>query len=413
MNPQPPPVAARPPAGPRSLGPPPPSAHGEGSPRPQESPAARAAGLPYLPPPPPPDDVPALFRWSLAVLKASAGRDRAAIRRHQGGLGGSESLGTVAVAMGTDLAMFAAKATAAALTGSAALFAESLHSLADTGNQLLLLTGLHRARRRPDARHPFGYGAELFYWSLLAALGIFVVGGVLSVWEGVQHLLHPGAVQAGVLGFAVLGLGCLLDGTSWLGSVRQLRREAAARGVPFRQHLRSTTDTAVTAVYYEDSAALAGNAIALAGLGARQLTGSAAPDAAAGIVIGILLAAIGLRLAARNRALLTNHSESPAVLDRIRGLLTAEPGVAAVGQIASVYLGPHQLLLTAEIQPLDTMSGMALRQLLAELRERIAQAIPRVAVVSLMPVVAAEPAPEPTPWDRDYWLRRFPDHEQA
>jgi cation diffusion facilitator family transporter len=382
----------------------------ERGPRRQEPPAA---GLPYLPPPPPPDNVRAFLGWSLAVLKASTGRDRAAIRRHQAGPGGGESLGTVAVAMGADLAMFAAKAAAAALTGSAALFAETLHSLADTGNQLLLLTGLRRARRRPDARHPFGYGAELFYWSLLAALGIFAVGGVLAVWDGVQRLLHPGEVQAGVLGFAVLGLGCLLDGTSWLTSVRQLRREAAARGVPFRQHLRSTTDTAVTAVYYEDSAALLGNAIALAGLGARQLTGSAAPDAAAGIVIGVLLAAIGLRLAARNRVLLTNRSESPAVLDRIRGLLAADPGVAAVGQVASVYVGPHQLLLTAEIQPVDAISGLRLRQLLAELRERIAQAIPRVAAVSLMPVVAVEPPPDPTPWDRDYWLRRFPDHEQA
>ena len=379
----------------------------------QQSPPLRAPDPPHLPPPPPPDNVLALLHWSLAVLKASTGRDRAAARRHQGGSGGGESLGTVAIAMGADLAMFAAKAAAAALTGSAALFAETLHSLADTGNQLLLLTGLHRARRRPDARHPFGYGAEVFYWSLLAALGLFVVGGVLSAWEGVQRLLHPSEVQAGMLGFAVLGLGCLLDGTSWLGSARQLRREAAARGVPFRQHLRSTTDTAVTAVYYEDSAALLGYAIALAGLGARQLTGSAAPDAAAGIVIGVLLAVIGLRLAERNRALLTNRSESPAALDRIRGLLAADPGVAAVGQVASVYVGPHQLLLTAEIQPLDTISGIRLRQLLAELRERITQAIPRATAISLMPVLAVEQPPEPTPWDRDYWLRRFPDHEQA
>ena len=210
---------------------------------PQQSPAARAADLPYLPPPPPPENVRALLRWSLAVLKASTGRDRAVVRRHQAGPGGGESLGTVAVAIGADLAMFAAKAAAAALTGSAALFAETLHSLADTGNQLLLLTGLRRARRRPDARHPFGYGAELFYWSLLAALGLFAVGGVLSAWEGAQRLLHPSGVQAGPLGFAVLGLGCLLDGTSWLTSVHQLRREARARGVPFRQHLRTTTDT--------------------------------------------------------------------------------------------------------------------------------------------------------------------------
>jgi hypothetical protein len=103
------------------------------------------------------------------MLKASTGRDRAAIRRHHGGPGGGESPGTIAIAMGADLAMLATKAAAAALTGSAALFAETLHSLADTGNQLLLLTGLRRAGRRPDARHPFGYGAELFYWSRSAS----------------------------------------------------------------------------------------------------------------------------------------------------------------------------------------------------------------------------------------------------
>jgi cation diffusion facilitator family transporter len=322
-------------------------------------------------------------------------------------------LSTIAIAIGTDLAMLTATATAAALTGSAALFAEMLHSLADTGNQLLLLTGLRRARRRPDARHPFGYGAELFYWSMLAALGLFAVGGVLSAWDGAQHLLHPSDVQAGLMGFAVLGLGCLLDGTSWLTSARQLQREARARGVPFRQHIRSTTDTAVTSVYYQDSASLAGYVIALAGIGAGQITGSAAPDAAAGIAIGVLLATIGLRLARRNRALLTNRSESPIVLDRIRNLLAREPDVAEVGQIATMYIGPHQLLLTAEIQPVDAISGLRLRQLLAELRDRLAQAIPRAAVVSLMPVVRVERPPEPTPWDRDYWLLRFPDHEQA
>jgi cation diffusion facilitator family transporter len=367
-----------------------------------------------LPPPPPPSgSAGAWWRWTITTWKAGAGRDRAAIRRHHASGGGSESVGTVAIAIGTDLAMSVAKAVAAALTGSAALYAETLHSLADTGNQLLLLKGLRGTRRQPDVSHPFGYGAELFYWSLLAALSIFAIGGALSIWEGIQRLLHPGEVQAGLLGFAVLGLGFLLDGTSWLTSVRQLRREAAARGVPFRRHLRSTTDTAVTAVFYEDTAALLGNAIALAGLGLHQLLGSPAPDAAAGILIGLLLASIGLRLAARNRALLTNRSESPVVLDRIRDLLAADHEVAAVGKVASIYLGPHQLLVTAEIQPLDAISGLRLRQLLAELRGRVTEAIPRAAQVFLTPAVAVEPPPEPTPWDPDYWLRRFPDHEQA
>ena len=353
------------------------------------------------------------MRCGSASAAAATGPNRVAIRRHHAPTGGTESLGTVAIAISTDLAMSVAKAVAAALTGSAGLFAETLHSLADTGNQLLLLKGLRGSRRRPDTSHPFGYGAELFYWSLLAALSIFVVGGVLSIWEGIQRLLHPSGIQAGLVGVAVLGLGCLLDGTSWLASVRQLRREATARGVRFRQHLRSTTDTAVTAVFYEDAAALLGNAIALTGLGLHQLLGSPTPDAVAGIVIGLLLAVIGLRLAARNRALLTNRSESPVVLDRIRDLLVADPEVAAVGPVASVYLGPHQLLVTAEIQPLDAISGLRLRQLLGELRGRVTAVIPRAAHVFLTPVVTVEQSPEPTPWDRDYWLRRFPDHEQA
>jgi divalent metal cation (Fe/Co/Zn/Cd) transporter len=217
----------------------------------------------------------------------------------------------------------------------------------------------------------------------------------------------------GLLGFAVLGLGFLLDGTSWLTSVRQLQREARGRGVPVHQRIRTTTDTAVTAVYYEDSAALLGNAIALAGLSMHQLFGSPVPDAAAGIAIGVLLAAIGLRLAARNRDLLTNRSESSAVLNSIRDLLAADPDVVAVGQVASVYVGPHQLLVTAEIQPLDALSGVRLRQLLAELRRRVIEAVPRVAVVLLTPAVAIGQQPEPTPWDRDYWLQRLPDHEQT
>jgi hypothetical protein len=101
------------------------------------------------------------------------------------------------------------------------------------------------------------------------------------------------------------------------------------------------------------------------------------------------------------------------VLDRIRDLLAADPEVVQVGQVATVYLGPHQLLVTAEVQPLDAISGLRLRQLLAELRGRVTAALPRAALVLLTPVVAVEQPPEPTPWDPDYWLRRFPDHEQA
>ena len=119
---------------------------------PQESPPTRTPDLPSLPPPPPPSDSAlAWWRWTITMWKAGTGRNRAAIRRHQASTGGTESMGTVAIAISTDLAMSVAKAVAAALTGSAALFAETLRSLADTGNQLLLLK---RSAGQPPATPP-------------------------------------------------------------------------------------------------------------------------------------------------------------------------------------------------------------------------------------------------------------------
>jgi divalent metal cation (Fe/Co/Zn/Cd) transporter len=211
----------------------------------------------------------------------------------------------------------------------------------------------------------------------------------------------------------VLGLGLVLDGVSWLTSVRQLRREARSRDIPFRLHLGSTTDTAVTAVFYEDAAALLGNVIAITGLVLQARLGSPAPDAAAGIAIGILLAAVGLRLAARNRALLTNRSDSVIVLDRIRDLLGAHPDIAGVGAVATAYLGPHHLLVTAEVQPVDALSGRRVSEVIAELRVEVTEAVPRAQTVLVSPVLAIPDQPELTPWDRDYWLRRTPDPEQA
>ena len=367
---------------------------------------------PDLPSPPPSQDVLAFQRWVLRFWRRSKGAGAPAGPRCASGDSGGKSVATVAVALGTDFAMLAAKAAAALITGSVALLAETLHSLADTSNQLLLMKGLRRAQAKPDLRHPFGYGSEVFYWSLLAALGIFLFGGMLSIWEGIHRLLNLGELKASFLGFGVLALGCLLDGTSWIASVRQLRREATVRGVSFRWHVRSTTDTAVVAVYFEDSAALLGNLIAAAGLAIHAATGSGVPDAVAGIAIGLLLSVVGWRLARRSRDLLTNRSDSPTVLDRIRDLLGSSPEIAAVGTVACIYTGPHRLLVVAEVQARDGTDGPGLAQTLAGLRARIVQTIPRAAAVFLMPVPAVEAQPDPTPWDRDYWLRLFPDHEQ-
>src|SRR4051794_9820741 len=140
-----------------------------------------------------------------------------------------ESLGSVLAALAANTAIAIAKGTAAALTGSPALFAETLHTLADTGNEVLLYTAIRRSRRPPDPSHPFGYGPERYYWALLAAIGMFVVGGAASIWDGVRALIHPTELEAFWAGVAVLVIALALDGASRLVALRELRGQAARR----------------------------------------------------------------------------------------------------------------------------------------------------------------------------------------
>ena len=168
-----------------------------------------------------------------------------------------QSAGSVFTALAANTTIAIAKGTAAALTGSPALFAETLHTIADAGNEVLLVIALRRSRRGPDETHPFGYGPERYYWALLAAVGMFVIGGALSVWEGVRSLFDPLPLEAFWAGVIVLVIALVLDSVSRIVALRQLRREASQRGVSVRELLRESPDPTVVTVYLEDESAKA------------------------------------------------------------------------------------------------------------------------------------------------------------
>ncbi len=136
------------------------------------------------------------------------------------------------VAGAANLAIAVAKLVGGLLSGSAALLAEAAHSVADTINQVLLLTSLKRSRKPADDRHPFGYGMERYFWSLLAAVGIFVLGAGYSVYEGIHQILRPERLEAVAVAYAVLGIAFIAEGVSWLRALRQSKGEAASRGSP-------------------------------------------------------------------------------------------------------------------------------------------------------------------------------------
>ena len=241
-----------------------------------------------------------------------------------------ESLTSVLVALAANTAIAIAKGAAAALTGSPALLAETLHTVADAGNEVFLYVAIRRSRRPADASHPFGYGPERYFWALLAAIGIFIVGGAVSIWDGIRALLNPPELEAFWVGVVVLVVALVLDGISRVVALRQLRVQAARREVSLRELLRESPDPTVVTVYFEDTVDVLGAVLALVALVLHQVTGSAVPDALASIVIGGLLCYLATRLTRRNRELLTNQSVPERYVERMRDRLESQPEIDAV-----------------------------------------------------------------------------------
>jgi cation diffusion facilitator family transporter len=209
------------------------------------------------------------------------------------------------------------KLVAGIMVGSSAMLAEAAHSAADTLNQGFLLTSVHRGERPADARHPFGYGQERYFWSLLAAFGIFIAGAGFSVFEGVLALRH-GHGENPLLAYVVLGVSGVAEGTSLIRVLFQLRSEARRGDMEVLDRVRSSPDTTVKAALFEDTAAMAGLALAALGLALRQVTGSPAWDGAASISIGVLLVAVAFKLGLDNKDYLIGRAAAPQDLAVIR-----------------------------------------------------------------------------------------------
>jgi cation diffusion facilitator family transporter len=236
--------------------------------------------------------------------------------------GVSASARTVWVAFGANVLVAVAKSIAAVVTGSASLLAEAAHSWADTGNEVFLFIANRRSSRPPDRAHHLGYGREAYVWALLAALGLFVAGAAVSVVHGIQELITPEPATDFVVGYVVLAFSFVLEGISFLRSVRQARPVAELFDRDVIEEVMATSDPTLRAVFFEDSAALVGLVIAAVALAAHQATGSSTPDAVGSILVGVLLAVVAVVLINRNRQFLVGEEADPRIrAAAIRALL--------------------------------------------------------------------------------------------
>jgi cation diffusion facilitator family transporter len=292
---------------------------------------------------------------------------------------------TVLTAGAANVVVAVLKLAAGLIAGSSAMLAESAHSLADTLNQGLLLTSLRLGERPGDPQHPFGYGQDRYFWSLLSAFGIFIAGAGFSVFEGILALRRSGGEGSPLLAYLVLAASFLAEGISLIRAFTQTRAQARNRKTGLFQHVSDSPDTTVKAALFEDSAAIAGLLLALAGLVLRQLTGSSVWDGSASIAIGVLLVLVALRLGRDSRELLIGRAADEEQLRAIRAEIEGTEGVDALVELLTMHLGPDRLIIGARVDLSDDISAQQAEALADRIDSGLAEKLPVVPHVFLDP----------------------------
>jgi len=279
-------------------------------------------------------------------------------------------------AIGANLAIAATKFAVAGVTGSSAMLSEGIHSAVDTCNGVLLLVGTWRSELPASDEHPFGHGKELYFWSLIVAVLIFGVGGGVSFYEGVLHVREPTPLTDPFWNYVVLGAAALFEGISFAIALRQFRREA--RGRPLWQALRGSKDPTTVTVLAEDSAALAGLAIAAVGVYASHVLDRPEVDGMASIAIGLLLAGVAVLLVRESRSLLVGEGIRPETARRVRELALAHPEIERAGRPLSMYIGRDAALLALDVHFRDGTPAEAVAAATASLEAQVRGEFPTI-----------------------------------
>ncbi|MCL2818386.1 MAG: cation diffusion facilitator family transporter [Actinomycetia bacterium] len=262
--------------------------------------------------------------------------------------GHGESTASTIAAIVANIAIGVIKFIAAAMTGSAAMFSEGIHSIVDSGNGFLVLLGMRQAKKPADISHPFGYGRELYFWILVVAVSIFAVGGGVSVYEGIHNIRFPEPLMDPKAAYIVLALSLLIEGASFGVGIKQFREaKGKLRTLDF---IKRSKDPSLYAILLEDSAAMLGLLIALAGVYFGHLLDIPQLDGAASVLIGLLLMSVAFFLLRETKALLIGEGLEKDDLLRMRALIAKTPGVHDVGIVRSQFFGPQDLLINADVQ---------------------------------------------------------------
>ena len=282
----------------------------------------------------------------------------------------------ILIALAGNFAIAVTKFVAAALTGASAMFAEGVHSVVDTGNQALLLLGTRRSRRPADARHPFGYGKELYFWSFVVAILLFSIGAGVSFWEGMHKLRDPHPVENPLVAFAVLLIAMVFEGYAFRAALREANARRGTRGL--FSWVRDSKDSALFTILFEDTGALLGLAVAFGMLLFSVLLDMPELDAWASIVIGGLLAIAAVILAVETKSLLVGEAADPEVGARLKRIADEDPRILRVNEALTLHFGPEDVLATLSLDFRDGIDSSEVEAAVSDLEARIKRERPEI-----------------------------------
>jgi len=288
----------------------------------------------------------------------------------------TESRTLVILALIANAVIAVVKFIAAGISGSSAMLAEGFHSVADTGNQLFLLRGAAVSRYGADAKHPFGRGKELYFWSFMVAVFLFVGGAVVAFVEGLERVRHPVEDAGGlVFSLVVLAFAAAFEGFVALRpALKQFNEIRTGRSI--RATVRDGRDPALLVVVFEDTAAMVGIAVAASGLLLAHFTGWSQWDGIASIVLAFLLAGVAWILAFEMKALLVGEAATRGQRSLIRAVTLSVPQVKSIGRLLTMQLSPREILVNMDVDLVDGLSDVEVEAAIDVIEEAIKDVVP-------------------------------------
>jgi cation diffusion facilitator family transporter len=279
-------------------------------------------------------------------------------------------------AIAANFAVAFIKFVASAFTGSSAMLSEGIHSLVDTGNEALLILGLRLSSRPPDDAHPYGYGKELYFWSLIVAVLLFGTGGGMAFYEGISHLRNPTPIENAKWNYIVLGCSFIFEGSSFFIARKEFPRSLKRRG--FLRGIHSSKDPSVFTVLMEDAAALVGLAIAALGVFVGETFQIPEADGIASLLIGLTLAFVAVFLAYECRGLLIGESASHEIVSNAWAIASSDAAVIEVERPLTMQLSPDEILMNLKIRFCKDLARADIADSLQRIQNKIQKNHPQV-----------------------------------